>query len=308
MKLSVSVILCTHNPRRDYLDKVLNALKVQTLPKERWELLLIDNLSDRVLSTEVDLSWHPQAQHIREEQLGLTPARLRGIRAAQAELLIFVDDDNVLASDYLEIAVKIAAQWSMLGVWGGQTLPEFEEQPPEWTKPYWHNLALRELDGDYWSNVPQNKALPCGAGMCLRRTVAEEYVRLVADQSQRFHLDRKGKSLISSGDTDIALTACHMGLGMGVFKALSLAHLIPTFRLQENYLLRLQEAVFYSGVMMQAGWGNLPVRTWRTRLLAYARRWLLDQRSRRFHDAMQRGIELALKDLSRERGESIRSL
>ena len=42
------------------------------------------------------------------ERLGLTPARLRGIRESRGELLVFVDDDNVLERDYLEVALALA--------------------------------------------------------------------------------------------------------------------------------------------------------------------------------------------------------
>jgi hypothetical protein len=41
----VSVIICTHNPRMDYLARALAALKEQTLPKELWELLLASMLA-----------------------------------------------------------------------------------------------------------------------------------------------------------------------------------------------------------------------------------------------------------------------
>jgi glycosyltransferase involved in cell wall biosynthesis len=44
--LKVSVVICTHNSRRGYLVRVLDALKAQTLPREQWELLLIDNALD----------------------------------------------------------------------------------------------------------------------------------------------------------------------------------------------------------------------------------------------------------------------
>src|SRR5216684_3043522 len=38
---SVSVIVCTHNPRSDYLRRVLDALQAQTVPMENWELLIV---------------------------------------------------------------------------------------------------------------------------------------------------------------------------------------------------------------------------------------------------------------------------
>ncbi|MEP6740882.1 MAG: glycosyltransferase family A protein [bacterium] len=92
----ISVITCSHNPREDYLAQVIEALKNQTLDKQRWEYLLIDNASDKALEKRVDLSWQPNSRHIREENLGLTHARLRGIRESRNEILVFVDDDNVL--------------------------------------------------------------------------------------------------------------------------------------------------------------------------------------------------------------------
>lgn len=41
MQPTLSVIICTHNPRDDYLAKVLEALNVQTLPTEQCHLLAL---------------------------------------------------------------------------------------------------------------------------------------------------------------------------------------------------------------------------------------------------------------------------
>jgi Glycosyl transferase family 2 len=57
MKL-ISVIVCTHNPRLDYLRRTIGGLKRQTLSPEQWELLLIDKASDEILEGTCDLSWH----------------------------------------------------------------------------------------------------------------------------------------------------------------------------------------------------------------------------------------------------------
>src|SRR5437763_8595738 len=107
----ISVIICSHNPRSDYLDRVLKALNAQTVSVNAWELLLIDNASDGLLSSEVDLTWHPHARHVREEQLGVSFARRRGIEEAKADILVFVDDDNILDPDYLEVGLRIASDY-----------------------------------------------------------------------------------------------------------------------------------------------------------------------------------------------------
>ncbi len=303
MKPDLSVIICTYNPRRSYLEKILMALEAQTLLLDKWELLLIDNASDKLLSEEIDLSWHPNSRHIREEQLGLTPARLRGIKEAVAEILVFVDDDNVLDSDYLEITLNISKDWSILGAWGGQIRPKFEETPPEWTKPYWGMLAIREFERDKWSNlIHQHETTPCGAGLCVRKIVAQKYAELVHSDRRRVDMDRKGKLLTSSGDSDLAYTACDIGLGTGQFTSLKMTHLIPSSRLSEDYLLRLAEGLFYSGTMLDYFRGKLPATpTWRSSSI-YLLYLVLRSGSRisRFHKAMEKGISKARKEIANQ--------
>jgi glycosyltransferase involved in cell wall biosynthesis len=300
MPFPISVITCTYNPRQDYLNKVLAALKAQTLSFDQWEFLLIDNASDRDLASEIDLSWHPQARHIREAQLGLTPARLRGIQEATGEVLIFVDDDNVLDIDYLEAALQISKDWPKIGAWGGQVMGGFEEPPAEWTKPYWKYLGIRELKQDWWSNlIHQHDTTPCGSGMCVRQEVAAYYAQLVRHDPQRIALDRRGTSVSSCGDTDLAFTACDLGLGTGQFVALKLTHLIPAKRLQEDYLLGLYEGIYYSHVLLDGFRGKmLPPSSWFGRLMAELRQWRMEARERRFYNAARRGSDRAVLELS----------
>ena len=119
MNQLLSLIICTHNPRSEYLNRVLTSLKLQALPRSQWELILIDNASNIVLASEIDLSWHSYGRHVREEKLGLTNARLRAFKEASAEILVFVDDDNVLNPDYLQNTVEILEQHPNLGSnWG----------------------------------------------------------------------------------------------------------------------------------------------------------------------------------------------
>lgn len=299
MKPAISVIICTHNPRREYLDRVLAALKAQTLPFEKWELLLIDNASQKLLSKEIELGWHSNVRHIREEQLGLTPARLRGIREASAETLVFVDDDNVLDADYLQEALKISQEWPMLGAWGGQCVPEFEEEPPSWTRAYWWLLALREFDIDTWSNLKeQYETAPCGAGLCIRKVVGQKYAELIRSDPKRVNMGRKGNILTCGEDADIAFTACDMNLGTGLFKSLKLTHLMPAKRLQEDYLLKLREGESYSTTWLNFYRDKqLPKKPWFIEWLRYSRRWLMDARKRRFYDATERGIALAKQEI-----------
>lgn len=248
-----SVIICTHNPRPDYLRRVLEALQGQTLPRAQWELLLIDNASAEPLARKWDISWHPQARHVRENELGLTAARLRGITESKGELLVFVDDDNVLRPDFLSRNTEMSLNHKWVGSWGGGITAEFEVTPPEHLRPYFGNIAIQECTVAEWVYMPGYGAAPfapCGAGLSIRRKIALKYAEITFQNGRRL-LDRKGPDLTSAGDTDLALTACDLGMAVGRFPQLQLRHLIPAQRLTEAYFVRLQEGLSYSHTMLR---------------------------------------------------------
>ena len=233
---------------------------------------------------------------LREEKLGLTPARLCGIREAGGDLLVFVDDDNVLDPDYLEVARRIALERPWLGAWSGQCRGGFDEPPPEWTRRYWGNLAIREFADDVWSNLPRlPQTMPCGAGLCLRRAVGLEYVRLHDAGERRFQFDRTGDSLLSGGDNDLAACACNLGQGVGLVSALKLDHLMPAGRLTQDYLARLAEGIHFSGVLLDAERGIAPSpRGFAGRIADALRQFRLNGPDRAIARAAQRGTQRAI--------------
>ena len=235
-----SVVVCTRNPHEGRLRRTLDALKGQTMDRARWELLLIDNASDPGLCGAVDLSWHRNVQVIREEVVGLTPARLRGIRESAGQIIVFVDDDNVLQPDYLEQAWEIACANQKVGVYGGSVSAEFEKPCPGWLVPLQRGLAISEIDRDHCSSDRFSpEGLPFGAGLCVRSTVARTYALQVATDVVRRRLDRRGQELASGGDMDLVWTALDLGFWAGRFSSLRLLHLIPASRMTEDYVVRL---------------------------------------------------------------------
>ncbi|WP_128545354.1 glycosyltransferase [Larkinella soli] len=255
--IRLSLIICTHNPRLEYLNRVFESLKAQTLPRDEWELLLIDNRSDRPLSETVDLSWHPAGRHIREEELGLTPARLRGIREAGSELLLFVDDDNCLKGDYLEICVMKMENNALLGTLGaGKIMPEYEVQPPPDTLPFVKMLALRNDLIPHFSNaISFNKAIPYGAGLCIRKSFALDYLESCRSRPFSSSLGRNGAALLSGEDVDMALHACKANYLAGVIPELEIIHIIPRGRLDPDYLVRIAFGHAYSHFLLGKVWG-----------------------------------------------------
>ncbi len=298
----ISVIICAHNPRPAYLERTLRSLEMQSLPLTGWALTVVDNASEPRLDRSVDLNWHSSARIVREETLGLTPARLRGIRESTGDVIVFVDDDNVLAPDYLERTAETAEARPFLGAWSGNVDPEFEAAPEEWTRRYWGNLVIRPVTRDAWSNVyGLEQTTPLGAGLCVRREVAREYLRLHDEGFRTTMLDRAGGSLVSGGDNDLAACAIDIGLSCGVIANLRLTHLIPAERLTQDYLLRLIEGVAYSSVILASFRAETnagePSRGLAARAADLVRKIRMTSRDRRFQEAAAKGATRAFNEL-----------
>lgn len=277
----LSVLLCTRNPHPGRLSRTLAGLAQQNLAVSTWELLLIDNGSEPRL-TAASLSGYAAAnlRVFQESRDGLTRARLRGISAARGDVLVFVDDDNVLAPTFLSGVVAAFRASPGLGAAGGPLHPEFEIAPPAWSTPFHGLLALHDygpvpLLARGTPNSPWPYFAPVGAGLCLRRSAALAYAELARSDALRAGLDRRGAALTSGGDSDMVFSTLHAGWDVAYFPELSLTHLIPAARLQPAYLARLNRAIQRSWVRVLSLHNQCPwpaISRWTVPLRA-ARAW-----------------------------------
>jgi glycosyltransferase involved in cell wall biosynthesis len=249
---SLSVVVCTHDPRLDFLERTLDSLRALTLDVATWELLIVDNASAQAVGEHLDLSWHPRARCVIEPRVGLTQARIRAIAETSAELILFIDDDNLVAADYAELLLGLAAQYPQLGCFGaGRILPEYETEPAPELRPYLPMLALREVEKPCWSNLPDDGFTPWGAGLAVRREVAKSFAQRVEQDDLRRHLGRQGTTLNSGEDDEFSWIACEMGMGKGLFPALEVTHLIDRKRLARDYLLGIAEGHAFSRAILE---------------------------------------------------------
>ncbi len=260
--MQLSVVIPTHNPHPGRLQRTLSGLRAQTLPAGCWETVLVNNASRDFPDAAFFAGCTPEVFSIVDEpDLGLTAARQRGFNAARGEVVVLVDDDNVLAPDYLAEVLAIFARQPRVGLAGGKSLPEFEREPAEWAREFLPLLALRDLGpresvsaglrapGETRNEYPA--FAPIGAGMALRRVACDAW--LDSRRATRAALsDRRGSELTSSGDNDIVLCAMRAGWEVGYFPSLSLTHLIPAGRLEAKYLARLNRGIQKSWMQVLA--------------------------------------------------------
>ncbi len=99
ISMDFSVIVPCYNSER-YLGRCLEALFTQTFPRDRYEVILVDNNStDR--SVEIARGF-PELTILVEEIQSSYAARNHGIRQARGRILAFTDSDCEVCSTWLE--------------------------------------------------------------------------------------------------------------------------------------------------------------------------------------------------------------
>lgn len=301
--LSFSVIICTYNPAPEVFKKCLEAITKASLYTNPEEILIIDNNSSVPLAEEQYVNefiqQHRNAKVIVEEKQGLTPARLRGITESKGELLIFIDDDNIIAENFFTAAVRVTTDHPFIAAFSGQVLIEHEKAPPVWTQRYWGLLVHRKFEGNHWSNLLfNNETMPCGAGLCITRAAGDHYVHLHYTGKRGIYLDRSKGSLLSGGDNDLAMCACDIGKGMGLFQDLQVGHHIPQDRFTLDYLSRLAYGIYYSSVILQyLRTGKIEAENWTAPFKHFARVSLMKTQDRVIQTACRNGLNAARKML-----------
>ncbi len=118
----LSVVTPTHR-RPDLLDRLLRSLSEQTVDAETFEVVVVDDASgDR--TRDVLQRWSAARPSFRSSSLpvgrGPASARNLGVRLAQGELILFLDDDVEAVGDLLETHLRFhdAAADPSLGVLG----------------------------------------------------------------------------------------------------------------------------------------------------------------------------------------------
>jgi glycosyltransferase involved in cell wall biosynthesis len=259
----LSVIISTHNPHPERLWRTIESINSQTLSIAEWELILVDNASTDFSTIEqLGLPLPKNSNTVREDRLGLSFGRLAGIRRSCGDILVFVDDDNVISEQYLEITQNVFERIPGLGLGGGRSLPEWERGDPDpWVSESFANLALRdfgeaELLGSSTMPPTYPAWAPIGAGMVARKDALASWItECVQDGAPT---GRRGRKLSSGEDCDIVMYALADGWQVGYFPDLILTHLIPSSRLTRTYLGRLNYEIAKSWVQVLARHGVRP--------------------------------------------------
>lgn len=248
--MSASIIICTYNGR-ERLAPVLQAV-AGLAGVGSCEVIVVDNAStdgtgpyaaDQLARHELD------GRVVAEPVAGLTNARRAGLATSTGELVIFVDDDNVLAPDYLSRAARLMHDNPRWGVVGGFAIGEATVPFPPWWSDFAPHYAVgpQAVSG---GTLPPGSWV-YGAGLVLRRAAWEQ---LCADGFEFSLDDRTGATLLSGGDVELSLALQQAGWGVGYSPELRLHHRMDPGRLNTDYLRRLARGAGQTSVHLDPYW------------------------------------------------------
>jgi len=233
----ISVVIPTRN-RATLLDRTLGSLLAQTLPGERFEVIVVDNGSTDA-TLEICRAWAGRLRNFRsicEKEPGLHVGRHAGLRASRSELLVYADDDIRAFPTWLEGMVDAFRDLNV-GLVGGNSLPEFDASPPVW----WEQLKEKSPRG--WAIPPLSlldygakdgdiePRLVWGCNFGVRRSLVENAGGFHPDGMPADRLQFRG-----DGESHVTAFAARRGLRIRFAPRASIHHFTPASRLTDEYL------------------------------------------------------------------------
>lgn len=240
--LDLTVAIPTYNSATR-LPQVLEALCHQNNTEQiAWEIIIIDNNSrDNTAQVIKDYqsNWsenYPLKYYLEKRQ-GPAFARVRAIQEAKGTYVAFLDDDNIPAPDWIAAAYEFWNNHPQAGAFSGQIHGEFEVNPPENFKQIAAFLAIREPGPKAFMFDPDNLQLPPSAGLVVRRQAWQDAVpntpKIAGTQKE---------ALVRGEDYEVLLYLHKAGWEIWYNPAMHINHLIPSWRLERDYLLSLARA------------------------------------------------------------------
>lgn len=267
--IAISAVIPTFN-RAQYLRESIQSLVDQSLPPDRFEIIVVDNKStDGTRQTvEHEFGHVANLRYIYEPIQGLNQARNTAWHHARGKYIAYLDDDAIASPQWLE---KILAAFERVaptpGCVGGKVDPIWEAPRPEWLPEDMVGLlTVLDLSGD--PTVLRDNQWLVGANIAFPRSVLEQL------RGFQVGLDRTGTKLLSSGELQLEKRIRQLGLAIYYDPAIHVKHLVPSSRLTRKWFLRRWYWQGVSNAIIEIHSKRLP-RSVRLRIGLYRLRRLL---------------------------------
>jgi len=230
----ITVAICTRN-RASFLGKAVCSVLPQMTGDA--ELLIVDNAStDDTPELAARLAAaNPNVKVWREDELGLSAARNTALKLARGQFVLFLDDDAVAESGWLNAYRRFLAAppSSRIAAVGGAHFPEYEVPPPQW-------VGAKKNIVDLWSS-PTRLSHGDNLGECNSAYLRSAVIQVGMFDERLGHTEKKS----GTGEgADLSLRLQNAGYEIWWLPGAVVRDFFPASRLS---LRRAVRAAFNSG-------------------------------------------------------------
>lgn len=140
----ISIVICSYN-RADYIIGAIDSLYQQTMPREDFEVFVVDNnsIDNTQALVETYIQQHPDFNcvYLAESRQGASFARNTGASFAKGQLLCFMDDDAVAEENFLQRIQTFFNTHADAAGLGGRIIPRYIPVEPKWMSRYVSSLV-----------------------------------------------------------------------------------------------------------------------------------------------------------------------
>lgn len=196
--IKISAIICTFK-RPDYLRHALQSLCEQSLPRDEYEIIVVDNAVEaeaEQVVREFD-DGRVNLRYVTEKEVGLSRARNTGLKAAAAPYVAYMDDDARADEHWLEALVAAFEQTSPApAAVGGRVWLDWQGEKPTWV-PERHLSLYTYVDHGAGARSLENGEYLVGANLAFEKQA------LLSVGGFDANLGRQGAVLLSGEEAAI---------------------------------------------------------------------------------------------------------
>ena len=233
MTVQISAIVCTFN-RASYLRKAIQSLIEQTLDKNSYEILVVDNCStDETKQVVKEFVHVPNLRYLYEPIQGLSQARNTGWQNAKGKYVAYLDDDAIAHPKWLERILEVFETVTpQPGVVGGKIEPIWEAPRPSWLLDSMDFcLSILDLSKDT-PIISYDRQLYAGANSAFPREL------ILKVGGFQVTLGRKGSKLLSQEEILFWKQLQAQGYCCYYDPLIVVHHHIPSSRLTKKWILK----------------------------------------------------------------------
>lgn len=231
--IKISTIICTFK-RQDYLRHTLRSMCEQSLPRDQYEIIVVDNAVEAATQQVVEEfdDGLVNLRYITEEEVGLNRARNTGLKVAAGRYVAYIDDDARADTNWLEALVCAFEQATPTpAAVGGRVWLDWQGEKPNWVSER-HLALFTYVDHGNGARSLENDEYLVGANLAFEKDALSSIGGFDPN------LDRQGAVLLSGGDAGALAELRRMKKGVYYEPAALVWHSVLQSRKRPTWLLR----------------------------------------------------------------------